>query len=54
MQNENTSMKPQDPKFVIEQMGKTYLCHPANQVKRKKPFRKSAKQLRAGLGDGGR
>lgn len=30
-------------------LGTTYLLHPANQVKRKTPFRKTSAQLRAGL-----
>lgn len=37
---------------AIQSMGKTYMCHPTNQVKRKTPFRKTAKQLRAALGSG--
>lgn len=38
---------------VINGMGKTYLCHPSNHVKRKTPFRRSIKSLRAALGNGG-
>lgn len=33
-------------------LGKTYLMHPANRVKRKKPFRATANSLRSRLGDG--
>lgn len=33
-------------------MGKTYLMHPANRVKRKTPFRATVKSLRSRLGSG--
>lgn len=35
-----------------EHLGTKYLLHPKNQVKRKTPFRKTPKLLRAGLGRG--
>jgi hypothetical protein len=37
---------------VIASMGAMYLCHPSNRVRRKTPFRATAKSLRAALGSG--